>query len=91
LPFCFERLALGDVESVTVQTNSFRTRTIQHTNRTGSFSTIADYTPLDNGTCRIDERTWDELGIIPNGVESRTLQLGEAQAEYRDRKAHGWS
>ena len=71
--------------------NTFRTSTIQQTNRSGSFSVIADYTPDDNGNVNISERTWDSYGIIPNGVETRTLPLSEAQAEYRERKANGWS
>ena len=71
--------------------NTFRTRTIQHTNRSGSFSVIADYTPDYNGKVNISERTWDSMGIIPNGVETRTVSLNEAQAEYRERKANGWS
>ena len=68
------------------------TRTIQMNNRSGSFSAKADYTPLPDGqNVEISEWTFDTLGILPNGTETRTLPLSEAQAEYRERKANGWS
>ncbi len=70
---------------------TFSTRTIQRTNRSGSFSTRADYTPINNGKVRVDDWTWDAMGILPNGTETRILPLIEAQDEYRERKANGWS
>lgn len=67
------------------------TRTIQKTNRSGSFSTKADYVPLDNGNVEIHDWTFDSLGILPSGTEKRTMTLSEAQAEYKERKANGWT
>jgi membrane protein implicated in regulation of membrane protease activity len=67
------------------------TRTIQRTNRSGSFSTRAEYTPQPDGRVRIDDWTWDAYGILPNGTEVRYLPLTEAQAEYRERKQNGWT
>jgi hypothetical protein len=71
--------------------NTFRTRSIQQNNRTGTFSVKADYTPMDDGNVRVDECVWDSMGIIPNGVESKVMPLAEAQAEYRERMANGWT
>jgi len=68
------------------------TRTIQTTNRSGSFSAKADYTPTPDGkNVEISEWTFDTMGILPNGTEIRTLPIAEAQSEYKERKANGWT
>lgn len=74
-----------------IQPQKITDRTIQFNNRSGTFSCKAQYQDLGNGTCEVAEWTWDQLGILPNGAEVSVVPLEQAQAQYRERRANGWT